>query len=1858
MAETNPFPLQEEIEGDRDGTSDFVFVRIGESLPLKPGASAFDPNDPPSQPLAVSGRRRILFLAHSEGFLVARTKDVIGAAKELKESGKGASVEGASVADVRIGRVSILAVPEDESTLAAVVGGEVRFYSVPKLLDKEQEPLFSCSLNGSYTIKDFRWQKTIGKSFLVLSSHGSLYYGSLDTHLKDVSDNVDAADWSVEGDFVAIARKNTIRILSSNFDEQFSMSLLFQTWLTDLDSECSIKVDSIKWVRDDSIIIGCLRVNEDGNEEGYLVQVITSGEHKFSEFSCKPVVYSFPDPFDGIMDDILPVGGGPYLLSSYLDCWEVTLASNRKAVDQHVLLLKWSVDDNRRVVFLEFKNDKYTPKIDLQENGDDNTILGFSVDRFSLYEKVTIKVDSDMKELSPRCILLCLTIEGKLIMYHAARLSEPSDMHQPSPASLGDPFTQNSFTVELPETTTRSELVDNAISDSKLKEISKVGSSANKDQSEVWRGNIFPGNKKEADGPQLNLTDQVTKFIFPGNKKEADGPQLNLTDQVTKFDKSSAESTSLQPPRLVLRNEVKSGTQMHKMSSAQISKEGPNAYKGPSGIQRENILYGNKQEVDGIQLGLLTGQVADKSSAELSNLQVSGSLLKGEGTPGTQTLGKSFADKGLSSIASDDASARHASTEVTRKTGEVSKVVVGSTSISGASFGPQSTRNLFGADGFNGKHSVIASGSSVLNIAQDSSFLSECQSTGQLPRAKNSNRDQQSFTFSSNKAPQNEGHTSSLTRLGNVVNAIHGSPISAQEGSFLRKSQYPVAQPLLENIRASSSPQMLDSEPKLSKQFYNVKDMTEELDKLLSFIEREGGSRDVCTVFQKKSLLALENGLGNLSEISRICRKNTEEQLMKIQQLQNKELQVSARQIYMKGLVQQASNGKYWDIWKQQKLSHEFEVKRQHIVDLQQNLTNHLIELERHFNNLEINRFGESGRVPTGRRGSQSPLQPSRQIQSFHSVYNTLNSQLAAAEHLSECLATQMSVLNINSPPVKRQSFAKELFDSIGLPHEASDFHSPDSKTLGPTPDSIERTSASSNAIEKYQRKYKSSALKSFEPETARRRRDSLGRSWATFEPPKTTVKRIAQEERFRVGADEPFRKAKEAFDSQLEAYVIQQKTNATPASYSSGFSLKEGIQENQVSKSMSNSVFRWAKDVPDLYQTPGSNIRPNKTMQNVSSQMSLSMAPSSTFGVPQSNSKVLFGSPDISGIGSTSMGVHSSSVAKNVASFAPTPSMFASSMSARMTRPAAEAKDQASKNLNLKMGESVHVTSAPRSLKQLTEKPKNSFATTNESNITSFSSIPSLSAGMFGDTAQSTKSTIQSKSTKSASTTPAHTKAAVSTPKISVPLSNSATSAGASSIQPLSAVSNSTIAFVNSSISTQAAGVDNLTSAISASASDSNQSLLSSSLKLSQPQKPLTSISAPSLKSTSSLSVTSGRSSPGTKPEGETNQVASISSITSTVSSYSLSTSSFQSSESPIFSFSTYSTSSSAPQSPSLLSNKVNSRSEQTPPVAPASESTKSEPAKSQSPVTGKDSSLPPTNIGSVSLATSSFQSEMPYSGTPNFSSPNTVKDQGLDAISSQEDEMEEEAPDVTTNVSLGSFGGFGLGSTPPSSAPKSNPFGGSFLTSASSTASSVLTSPVSPGQLFRPATFSLPSAQPVQTSQPVNSGAFSSGSGGGFSGFGQPAQLGVGQQVLGSVLGGFGQSRQLGASMPGGGSSGGGFSPAANSGGFGSAGGFTSIGSSGGGFAAQGGFAGATAGGGFAGAAAGGGFAAAATGGGFAAAATPAGGGFAGAGTSGGFTSGGFGAFGSGTQGGGFSSFSSGAGKPPPQLLTQMRK
>lgn len=63
--------LEDEVEGNQIGTKNYRFSKIGETVPIMADDvdSVFDPQSPPSQPLAVSERFGLLFVAHSNGQL-------------------------------------------------------------------------------------------------------------------------------------------------------------------------------------------------------------------------------------------------------------------------------------------------------------------------------------------------------------------------------------------------------------------------------------------------------------------------------------------------------------------------------------------------------------------------------------------------------------------------------------------------------------------------------------------------------------------------------------------------------------------------------------------------------------------------------------------------------------------------------------------------------------------------------------------------------------------------------------------------------------------------------------------------------------------------------------------------------------------------------------------------------------------------------------------------------------------------------------------------------------------------------------------------------------------------------------------------------------------------------------------------------------------------------------------------------------------------------------------------------------------------------------------------------------------------------------------------------------------------------------------------------------------------------------------------------------------------------------------------------------------------------------------------------------------------------------------------------------
>ncbi|MCD7449764.1 hypothetical protein HAX54_001333, partial [Datura stramonium] len=240
--------LDEEIEGDQIGSKNYRFSKIGTPVPIKSGEDcSFDLENecPPLQPLVVSERFRLLFVAHSNGFCVARTKEVMSSAEEIKEKGSGSSIQELSVVDVTIGKVSVLALSGDDSLLAACVGNKIHFFPVSALLYKDQTPAFSHSLNDSSIIKDMQWAKKAEKVYVVLSSDGKLYSGVGQGPVKEVMDNADAVGWSPDGEFIAITRKNLVSILSSKFEEKFSISLSFKSLLDDSSVKYVIKVGNL-----------------------------------------------------------------------------------------------------------------------------------------------------------------------------------------------------------------------------------------------------------------------------------------------------------------------------------------------------------------------------------------------------------------------------------------------------------------------------------------------------------------------------------------------------------------------------------------------------------------------------------------------------------------------------------------------------------------------------------------------------------------------------------------------------------------------------------------------------------------------------------------------------------------------------------------------------------------------------------------------------------------------------------------------------------------------------------------------------------------------------------------------------------------------------------------------------------------------------------------------------------------------------------------------------------------------------------------------------------------------------------------------------------------------------------------------------------------------------------------------------------------------------------------------------------------------------------------------------------------------------------------------------------------------------
>ncbi|KAF6163882.1 hypothetical protein GIB67_024737 [Kingdonia uniflora] len=1186
-----------ELDDEEDFTlneeeRELYFKTIGEPIPLNPKNSDFDPQNPPTQPLAISERFHAIFVAHTEGFYVAGTKEVIELAKEVKKS--GSCIEEICVVDVPIGRVRILALSADSSYLAVCVGHRVHLFSVESLLNKGKRPFFTCSIDESSDVKDFIWRKKLEDSFVVLSKSGKLYKGNVDCPLKEVMENVDAVDWSTNGNYIAVTRKNTLSVMSSKFKRRFSMSLLFKSWISDINPNCIIKddgsndfgllhsfiqeedeeggsearlqalVDSVKWIRRDCIIVGCFQLTKDEEEEDYLVQIITTRDGKITEASSKPVVLSVSGVFTGMVDDSVAYGGGPYMFLNYLEQWGVAVATNRKNSDEHIVLLGWSVDAEKKVAAIIKSNqiDIWFPRVPLQDNGNDSFIAGFGVDKVSSYEKFTVQEDEETKNLSPYCILMCLTLDGKLIIFHMA-----SGTEYPVPSQTESAFSEEEDSPTVESLECDSLKSSSMLDEHKVREITLDAKSQDMNPTDLevkGAGNPLKG-KEPLDSKVGNTTpipftqNPLSNTLFSGNLINSEDPLASPPSLIYSSDNVTAKSQDMnhrelevkgsggplkekEPSNSRVGNTVSFPVSQSSLPNPQFDRElevkgsgGPLKEKEPSNSRVGNSIsfpvsqsslpnpqFDRELEVKGSGGPLkekepFNSRVGNSisfpvSQSSLPNPQFDRELeVKGSGgplkekEPSNSRVGNSVSFPVSQSSLPNPQFDREL--EVKGSGGPLKEKEPSNSRVGNSVSFPVSQSSLPNPQ-FDRELEVKRSGGplkekepsnsrvgNTVSFPVSQSSLPNPQFDRNLFNSKDPRAGPPSLFNSSDKASPRGGQ---IDPRGSIkfdsVPPIRNSQILSHETHTFGTSFNRNVQTMQEKSRNPQSSGALGSEPELSKQFGNASEMVKELDTLLLYIDGEGGFRDVCTISLKDSVATLEDGLENLSERCRALKHTVGERLEETQNLEDKILQVSARKVYMEDIVKQASDSQYWDLWNRQKLNPELELKRRQMLKVNQDLTNQLIDLERHFNTIELNKFGEHNGAAFTRKSSNSGLERSSHNQSLHSLYNTMNSQLAAAEKLSECLSRQMDLLHIESQPVKRQSVAKELFESIGLAYSGDSYSSPDLRKSVCTPDATKKLPFSSCSSIEEPRRNPSSAMKISEPETARRRRDSLDR--------------------------------------------------------------------------------------------------------------------------------------------------------------------------------------------------------------------------------------------------------------------------------------------------------------------------------------------------------------------------------------------------------------------------------------------------------------------------------------------------------------------------------------------------------------------------------------------------------------------------------------------------------------------------------------------------------------------------------------------------------------------------------------------
>lgn len=1161
-------------EGERDATDDVIFQRIGVPIPVSRSSEQhkFDAQSAPLQAIAVSNHFGFTFVAHPQGFCVVKTAELLRLAKDLKNNQrKESTIQELSIVDVSLDGIRILALSGDGLILVVSVEGWVHFFSVPDLVHKvDVKPFQSQLVFEGQNVKEFVWSTSKENSYLALSSEGVLVGGKIGFSFDYNEENVMAADWGPDGRHIALLMKDSqLRILSSNFQKEFHLQLATELQTISGNDGSKRYVDSIKWVRRDCIVIGCVSVNEKGEESEYPVYLLTSRTGSISEESADVEMVAFDPLFTSIDASILPPKRGPHLFLNYMDVWELAVAANRRNTDDHIVLLGWVLENGRKqAMTLEIVSDKWLPRIELQENGDENFIVGIAMDRTSIDFQISFPTDDGgVKELPPCPVLLCMTIEGKLNLFSFARINERWHIPQlvvaptsvPVPHSLAEGGKKGS---------------EAKISSSAALDLEMQGTK------EVLNAKTLPVNKQESDTfkveysstCELQQASDVIKPI-PMEKVPSITPVRKEIDSSSGISQASKQGQEL--AKVKVPNEFQMGKTYDALQPVLNDKPTPITVKTKeadintkmSQASTEVLDMAKVEDLNKLQLHKTSGAVksmpGDKSFSVSNQTQVRQDIQKSAGmfSSGPSNF---FQTTPKTSLSEDTISTFSSSSACTpnKSASEVGAIPIiesisTRTNESGTSFSTLSKLNsTFPSKAVStgpsnmdilGKGSVQSSGH--LSGSSMSSSKSVSAAGGQLVSGglKDAYHGKSSLpgAIGSTNLP-----TTSLS--GSVIQSgvkgnVSSTPLS--EGSR-RTIVQPIMQQRLESLKPSGASKadvqlagrpsgISEIEADFSRELEKVRNMAKEVDDIMSNIE---GDRMVSKAsnasFKKHLVMSIEDGIKKLSENCKVSKERFEEQFLNIQNLRDKTMQVDAWRIYMQSIIKQATDIQYQYLRSRQKLNPELEIKRQRILKADQRLKHQIIDLEGHLQNLEINNFEEQY-DGAGRRHPKQ-LQNARQLQSLQSFYSTVNSQLVVAEQLAECLSQQMEALNISFTPDKlgkSRNMKDLLFKSIGLSPGESCFPS-DMKEKVASPPLLQKftyspslSTSKESPIQKQTRAYMLQ-----EPDSVRRRRDPIDNAWANVGTTRTTVKRVSVAPSSMANANKSWSEPTESKIFQLKA--------------------------------------------------------------------------------------------------------------------------------------------------------------------------------------------------------------------------------------------------------------------------------------------------------------------------------------------------------------------------------------------------------------------------------------------------------------------------------------------------------------------------------------------------------------------------------------------------------------------------------------------------------------------------------------------------------------------------------------------------